>query len=204
MQFHELGIRHATEKPVIHFAQYETQLPFDAMTHRAVIQDILSWEGTTRARRQIREAAKAIDAPDYRVSNPITQANASFRMLQSSDPAEHLLAELQIRVERLEVRDRTERIEARELLSDNLPDLASDVDRMLVAGYIVQSRSNDKSFSTGEANALLTEQGVSVGNPSQLVRQNLVAKRVFKHLGRYRISQTGVAHLNQLIGSAVT
>lgn len=84
------------------------------------------------------------------------------------------------------------------------PRSASDVDRILVAGHFTQSRSPDRSFSTGEANALLTEQGVKVGNPSQCVRQNLIAKRVFKHQGRYRVSQTGLDHLRQLLGPAFT
>ncbi len=86
-------------------------------------------------------------------------------------------------------------------LLQQLPRAASDVDRMLTAGYFAYLRSADKSFSTGEANALLTEQGVKVGNPSQCVRQNLVAKRVFKHLGRYRVSQTGLDYLRQMLGA---
>jgi hypothetical protein len=81
-----------------------------------------------------------------------------------------------------------------------LPRAASDVDRMLAAGYFAHLRNADKSFSTGEANTLLTEQGVKVGNPSQCVRQNLSAKRVFKHLGRYRVSQTGLDYLRQMLG----
>jgi hypothetical protein len=85
-------------------------------------------------------------------------------------------------------------------LLQRLPRAASDVDRMLAAGYFAHMRSADKSFSTGEANTLLTEQGVKVGNPSQCVRQNLAAKRVFKHLGRYRVSQTGLDHLRQMLG----
>lgn len=83
-----------------------------------------------------------------------------------------------------------------------LPRAASDVDRILVAGHFAQIRNPDKSFSTADANALLTEQGIKVGNPSQCVRQNLVAKRVFKHQGRYRVSQAGVDHLRQLLGPA--
>jgi hypothetical protein len=84
-----------------------------------------------------------------------------------------------------------------------LPKSASDVDRILLAGHFAQRRSPDASFSTGEANELLTEQGIKVGNPSQCVKQNLVAKRVFKHLRRYRVSQIGVDHLRQLIGAAL-
>jgi hypothetical protein len=86
-------------------------------------------------------------------------------------------------------------------LLHRLPRSASDVDRILTAGYFAHLRSADKSFSTGEANTLLTEQGVKVGNPSQCVRQNLVAKRVFKHLGRYRVSQTGLDYLRQMLDS---
>ncbi|MCC2665738.1 MAG: hypothetical protein K0S35_3660 [Geminicoccaceae bacterium] len=85
-------------------------------------------------------------------------------------------------------------------LLHRLPRAASDVDRILAAGYFAYVRSADKSFSTGEANALLTEQGVKVGNPSQCVKQNLTAKRVFKHLGRYRVSQTGLEYLRQMLG----
>jgi hypothetical protein len=65
---------------------------------------------------------------------------------------------------------------------------------MLLAGYFAQSRSADQSFSVGEANALLTEEGVKIGNPAQSVKQNLVARSQ----GRYRVSQIGVDHLVQL------
>ena len=82
-----------------------------------------------------------------------------------------------------------------------LPRTATDVDRMLVAGYFAQQGGADNGFATGEANHLLTEQGVKVGNPSQCVKQNLVAKRVFKHQGRYRVSQIGLDYLRQLVGT---
>lgn len=88
-------------------------------------------------------------------------------------------------------------------LMHQLPRAATDVDRILAAGHFVQTRSPDNSFSTGEANGLLTEQGIKVGNPSQCVKQNLISKRVFKHQGRYRVSQTGVDYLRQLLGDAL-
>ncbi len=83
---------------------------------------------------------------------------------------------------------------------EHMPRSATDVDRMLLAGYYAQLRSGDRCFGTGEANALLTDQGIKVGNPSQCVKQNLVAKRVFKHHRRYRVSQTGLDQLRQLLG----
>jgi hypothetical protein len=87
-------------------------------------------------------------------------------------------------------------------LLHHLPRAATDVDRMLLAGHLAQSRSADASFSTGEANTLLTEQGVKIGNPSQSVKQNLVARRVFRHQRRYRVSQIGIDYLVQLLGPA--
>lgn len=83
---------------------------------------------------------------------------------------------------------------------EHMPRSATDVDRILLSGYYAQLRSSDQCFGTGEANALLTDQGIKVGNPSQCIKQNLVAKRVFKHHRRYRVSQTGLDQLRQLLG----
>jgi hypothetical protein len=86
-------------------------------------------------------------------------------------------------------------------LLHKLPRTATDVDRMLVAGHFAQMRRADRSFATGEASTLLTEQGIKVGNPSQCVKQNLLARRIFKHEGRYRVAQQGLDHLRRLLGN---
>ena len=102
---YELGIRHMTGKPTIHFASTGTKLPFDNADHRAIIEDITTWQGVVSARQKLKSAAMAIDASGYRVSNPITQANALFNMLQDADPRDELLLELRDRVARLEARE---------------------------------------------------------------------------------------------------
>ena len=85
-----------------------------------------------------------------------------------------------------------------------LPSCATDVDKMLAAGFYVQMTSADDAFATGDANRRLTEQGIKLGNPSQCVKQSLLAKRVFLvSKGRYRVSQPGRAHLRQLLGPAI-
>ena len=85
-----------------------------------------------------------------------------------------------------------------------LPSTATDVDRMLAAGYYVQQHSSDDAFATGDANKRLTEQGIKLGNPSQCVKQSVLAKRVFMvNRGRYRVSQHGRAHLRQLMGPVI-
>jgi hypothetical protein len=85
-----------------------------------------------------------------------------------------------------------------------LPSAATDVDRMLAAGYYAQQQAPDDSFTTADANKRLTEQGIKLGNPSQCVKQSVLAKRVFMVLrGRYRVSQHGRAHLRQLMGPII-
>lgn len=83
----------------------------------------------------------------------------------------------------------------------HLPRGATDVDRMLAAGYFAQAQSGDNAFVTADASRRLIEQGIRIGNPSQCVKQNLLAKRVFSiQRGRYRVSQQGMQHLGHLMG----
>jgi hypothetical protein len=85
-----------------------------------------------------------------------------------------------------------------------LPSSATEVDRMLAAGYWCQAQSADDAFATGDANRRLTEQGIKLGNPSQCVRQSLNARRVFAvQRGRFRVSQIGRHYLRQLVGDLV-
>ena len=85
-----------------------------------------------------------------------------------------------------------------------LPSSSTDVDKMLAAGFYMQQQSADDAFGTADANRRLTEQGIKLGNPSQCVKQSLMAKRVFMiSKGRYRVSQPGRAYLRQLLGSVV-
>lgn len=100
--FYELGIRHSTEKPTIHVARAGTVLPFDNVAHRTIFVDLGDWHSIEQARSKLAESIRAIKAPDYRVSNPITQANASFKMRQSEDPRDILFAEIQERLSTLE------------------------------------------------------------------------------------------------------
>ncbi|MCS6778843.1 MAG: hypothetical protein NZ555_03965 [Geminicoccaceae bacterium] len=86
----------------------------------------------------------------------------------------------------------------------HLPASATDVDRMLAAGYWVQRRSGDDTFATAEASKRLVEHGFKIGNPSQCVKQAQLAKKVFVHQrGRYRVSQQGRTYLRQIMGPVI-
>jgi hypothetical protein len=85
-----------------------------------------------------------------------------------------------------------------------LPQSATEVDRMLAAGFYLQQLSTDDSFATGDANKRLAEHGIKIGNASQCVRQSLTARRVFSvQRGRFRVSQQGRAYLRQLSNGAI-
>jgi hypothetical protein len=100
--FYELGIRHSTELPTIHMAKAGTILPFDNVAHRTIFVDLGDWRSIEQAREHLANSARAITSSDYKVSNPITQANASFKMRQSEDPRDRTLVSLQERLETLE------------------------------------------------------------------------------------------------------
>lgn len=100
--FYELGIRHSTEKPTIHVARSGTALPFDTIAHRTIFVDLTDWHSIEQARERLCNSVRAIKDPTYKVSNPITQANASFKMRQSDDPRDRVVAEMQERMFALE------------------------------------------------------------------------------------------------------
>ncbi len=78
---------------------------------------------------------------------------------------------------------------------NKLPNTAKDVDKILLAGYFVQLESADGIFSTREASNLLVEQGVKLSNASAFMKSNMSTKKVFKHKGGYRVSDTGVSYI---------
>lgn len=81
-----------------------------------------------------------------------------------------------------------------------LPSAATEVDKMLAAGYYCQSSSSEGSFTTAEANRRLVEHGVKVGNASQCVKQSLTARRVFAmSKGQYKVSVEGKSYLDKLM-----
>jgi hypothetical protein len=103
---YELGIRHSALKPTIHIAKRGTNLPFDNLGHSTIFIDATDWQSIEQGRTRLAASARAITKADFQVSNPITQANASFKMRQSADPRDRIVAQLEERVTTLEVRSR--------------------------------------------------------------------------------------------------
>lgn len=83
------------------------------------------------------------------------------------------------------------------------PRSVTDMDRVLIAAYFVQSRDPENCFTTRNANKLLTEQGHKVTNASDCVKKSTRTKRVFavpsSGRGKYRVSSTGIDYINELL-----
>ena len=75
----------------------------------------------------------------------------------------------------------------------------SGTDQILLAGKFAQNAAEDHTFSTGEANQMLIDQGVKLANPSTAMKRNLTSKRVFKIGGKFRMSKMGEEHLASLL-----
>jgi hypothetical protein len=75
---------------------------------------------------------------------------------------------------------------------------SAGTDRFLLAGSFVQAQSEDRLFTTREANELLKEQAVKLGNPSQTAANLLSAKMIFREKGKFRVSRQGEERLKQL------
>lgn len=83
----------------------------------------------------------------------------------------------------------------------HVPKDASGVDKFLAAAWYAQQASEDQLFDTVEANDLLKEQGFKLGNASDSRVGNMKKNFIFAYKGRYRISETGIEHLRELISS---
>lgn len=75
----------------------------------------------------------------------------------------------------------------------------TDVDKVLIAGAFTQDKDIDRVFTTKNANQLLIEQNIKVGNASECVRRLVQARRAFVVSdGKFRVSASGFEHLKSL------
>ncbi|MES1182088.1 MAG: hypothetical protein ABUL44_04765 [Flavobacterium sp.] len=75
----------------------------------------------------------------------------------------------------------------------------SNVDKLLLAGYYVQSTNDSKSFTISEAAQLLLEQGVKLSNANAFNKSNNDTKRIFKLAGKnFRVSDIGIEYIKTI------
>jgi oligoendopeptidase F len=100
--FFELGIADHKGKPVIPFCRSSDTVPFDRRQDRTIVADIGIWQERCEARRKIEVYARATLEPDYKVSNPVTQAKGYAELEASTDTKDQAFIALQRRVQAIE------------------------------------------------------------------------------------------------------
>lgn len=93
--FYELGVRHTIEKPVIHIAQIDTALPFDNAGYRTIMFDRNDYQSMESLKRELALHIDAIEKPDFKLSNPLTQYRGRERVSESADSNDQLIMSLQ-------------------------------------------------------------------------------------------------------------
>lgn len=142
--FYELGIRHLSVKPTIHITSVGTALPFDTHGHRTMFVDLGDWGSITSVRLRLAEHIRAIQAPGYAVSNPITQARATLQIRESSDPRDKVIAELQERLGDLESRVRRSALPSRPIPTA----VVNEPKPTIIEDALGESLDNPEQFET--------------------------------------------------------
>lgn len=93
--FYELGVRHTIEKPVIHIAQADTALPFDNAGYRTIMFDRHDYQSMEMLKNELAFHIDAIEKPDFKLSNPLTQFRGRERVSESADSNDQLIMGLQ-------------------------------------------------------------------------------------------------------------
>jgi hypothetical protein len=72
-------------------------------------------------------------------------------------------------------------------------------DKLLIAGFFVQSQGEEGSFSPKEAADLLNEQSVKVTNASAFIKSLQNSGKVYKQGGRYKVHEKAIEYIKQLV-----
>lgn len=73
--FYEIGIRHMTQKPIIHMHQASEKIPFDVRSYRSIKFARRTPADLRKARADLKSGVEAVLAQGYQVQNPVTDAN---------------------------------------------------------------------------------------------------------------------------------
>jgi hypothetical protein len=169
--FYELGIRHSTQLPTIHMAKVGTILPFDTVSHRTIFVDLMDWHSMELARANLAASARTIRGPDYKVTNPITHANASLKMRESDDPRDQVLADIQERLGALEGATRRADLA---LLDDPLEAIANS---LALGDTMAAVNRYREATGCGQGEALDFVEQTMVGNAAEAARIHQSASR---------------------------
>ncbi|MDQ7246272.1 hypothetical protein [Dongia sedimenti] len=104
--FYEIGIRHCTDKPIIHMVSKDEVIPFDVKMYRAITYSTATPADVREAQRQLKAHVAEVQRPGYQSSTPVRTAISLQTLRNSPEAANKELIE-----EFLRLKDRVNAIE---------------------------------------------------------------------------------------------
>jgi len=89
--FYEIGIRHMTQKPIIHMQLVTENPPFDVNLYREIKFSRTRHSDVERAKEELKLAVDAVLADGYQVTNPVTNARGHLNLEQNATPEMRVL-----------------------------------------------------------------------------------------------------------------
>ncbi len=89
--FYEIGIRHMTQKPIIHMQLTTETPPFDVNLYREIKFSRTRHSDVEKAKAELRLAVSAVLADGYQVTNPVTNARGYLKLEQTATPETRVL-----------------------------------------------------------------------------------------------------------------
>lgn len=89
--FYEIGIRHMTQKPIIHMFLVGTKIPFDVGPYRAIAFNTVRHRDLEIAKASLKTAVEDVLLPTYEVDNPVTRARGALKLRENATPEARIL-----------------------------------------------------------------------------------------------------------------
>ena len=105
--FYEIGIRHMTQKPIVHVHLEGERIPFDIGTYRSIKFSLKTPFTLRKARTELEAAIRAATSDGHNVDNPVTVARGKIEFVKSASSTEKVLfSELQTLKDRVSLFER--------------------------------------------------------------------------------------------------
>lgn len=89
--FYEIGIRHMTGKPIIHAHHDGVKIPFDVSPYLSMEYSIKEHHKIIEAAATLKSLIESAISPDFKVDNPVTQANGRIHFNETASTPDKIL-----------------------------------------------------------------------------------------------------------------
>lgn len=104
--FYEIGLRHMTQKPIIHMHEHGQRIPFDVSLYRSFRYSRIRPRDIKAACDDLTEAVKAVHTSGYQVENPVTRTLGKIEFERHASPRDKIVVSeiegIKVRIKELE------------------------------------------------------------------------------------------------------